>query len=180
MPKRQAKTKHVEPEDIDDLEDIDEGAESSFSECDSEEEHNFLAGKDPDFELDSNEDWVPPSKTSRAEDPVSEEEEPVAETSGTQRGKGAARSRGRGRGRGRGQGRGRGRGRGRSHSRQESGGTEPWHGTDIQDTIPPQPTFRPMRTPGPQLISTQYSILQLFQLFITRSILLTVVANIQQ
>ncbi|KAG5281772.1 hypothetical protein AALO_G00048630 [Alosa alosa] len=92
------KANESQPEDIDDLEDIDEGEESNFSECDSEEEQNFLAGKDPGFELDSDEDWAPPSKKTRAEDPVSEEEEPVAETSGTRRGKGAARSRGRGRG----------------------------------------------------------------------------------
>ncbi|KAG5276752.1 hypothetical protein AALO_G00109310, partial [Alosa alosa] len=98
------------------------------------------------------------AKKTRAEDPVSEEEEPVAEISGTRRGKGAARSRERGRGRGRGQGRG----RGCSHSRQESGDAEPWLRTDIQDTIPPQPTFRPMRTPGPQRISAQYTILELF------------------
>lgn len=104
------------------------------------------------------------------DDPV-EEEDPVAETSGSRRGKGAA-----GRARGRAKGTARGRGRGRGRGREKSG--EPWLDTNVDDTIPPQPTFRPKRDPGPQLIPTQsYTPLQLFQLFATRAILETVVAN---
>ncbi|XP_034453554.1 uncharacterized protein LOC117769069 [Hippoglossus hippoglossus] len=56
---------------------------------------------------------------------------------------------------------------------------ERWHDDDVQDITPPQPTFRPTRSPGPQLICTAtYTVLQLFQLFFTNSILQTIIQNV--
>ena len=55
---------------------------------------------------------------------------------------------------------------------------ERWHDVDVQDITPQQPTFRPTRSPGPQLICTAtYTVLQLFQLFFTNSILQTIIQN---
>lgn len=55
---------------------------------------------------------------------------------------------------------------------------ETWHNVDKDDTEPPQPVFRPARTPGPQLLLTaSYTALQLFQLFFSTSVLQTIVQN---
>ncbi|KAJ8367578.1 hypothetical protein AAFF_G00314670 [Aldrovandia affinis] len=80
-------------------------------------------------------------------------------------------------------GRGRGRARGSSSSSSSShAGTstsgEGWNDVDEPDITPPQPTFRPTRTPGPQLIGVAtYTALQLFQLFFTNSVLQTIIQN---
>ncbi|XP_063071854.1 piggyBac transposable element-derived protein 4-like [Engraulis encrasicolus] len=47
---------------------------------------------------------------------------------------------------------------------------------DVDDIIPPQPSFNPARAPGPQVVGgVQYTILQLFMLFMTRNTLQTIV-----
>uniref|UniRef100_A0A3Q2VE55 PiggyBac transposable element-derived protein domain-containing protein n=1 Tax=Haplochromis burtoni TaxID=8153 RepID=A0A3Q2VE55_HAPBU len=76
----------------------------------------------------------------------------------------------------------RGRGRGRTGSSQAempaSTSEEGWNDTDAPDIIPPQPTFRPIKSPGPQIIPTaSYTLLQLFQLYFTNSMLLTIIKN---
>ncbi|CAK6961990.1 piggyBac transposable element-derived protein 4-like [Scomber scombrus] len=49
---------------------------------------------------------------------------------------------------------------------------EPWLGIDVEDITPPQPVFRPARTPGPQLLGgVDYSNLDLFHLFISKTML---------
>ncbi|KAF7214334.1 piggyBac transposable element-derived protein 4 [Nothobranchius furzeri] len=55
-----------------------------------------------------------------------------------------------------------------------------WNDTQVEDITPPQPTFRPLRPPGPQLSSTSYRPLQLFQLYFTNSVLLTIIQNTNQ
>uniref|UniRef100_A0A671KYI7 PiggyBac transposable element-derived protein domain-containing protein n=1 Tax=Sinocyclocheilus anshuiensis TaxID=1608454 RepID=A0A671KYI7_9TELE len=51
-----------------------------------------------------------------------------------------------------------------------------WNGVDVPEVTPPQPTFRPTKSPGPQLIRTaNYTVLQLFQLVFTNSMLLTII-----
>ncbi|KAJ8249473.1 hypothetical protein GJAV_G00235830 [Gymnothorax javanicus] len=175
MPYRQGKTKLTEEEGAKEEEkresdievDTKEIEESEISQ-DSSSFIDFLEGKDPDFECDSDEDWEPE---------VQRREESAAgsSTSTPQRGKtpvGAAR-----RARGRTPKSSRG-GRRRAPDPQATAGAQTWLGVDTEDPMPPQPTFRPARTPGPQIIQeAKYTILQLFQLFITNSILRTVVEN---
>lgn len=56
-----------------------------------------------------------------------------------------------------------------------------WSDTTEPDIIPPRPIFRPSRTPGFQLISTvTYSCVELFQMFLTTSTILTILANTNQ
>ncbi|KAL2102833.1 hypothetical protein ACEWY4_002001 [Coilia grayii] len=75
-------------------------------------------------------------------------------------------------------GRGRGRGRRREKGRRETGSSEQWQGTDVEDITPEQPVFKPARVPGPQILSgVQYSVLQLFLLFISNTTLQTIVNN---
>ncbi|XP_075948068.1 uncharacterized protein LOC142950046 [Anarhichas minor] len=53
-----------------------------------------------------------------------------------------------------------------------------WNDADDPDITPPQPTFRPTRTPGPQLRRrATYTALRLFQLFFPNSTLQTIVQN---
>ncbi|XP_055074466.1 piggyBac transposable element-derived protein 4 [Misgurnus anguillicaudatus] len=53
-----------------------------------------------------------------------------------------------------------------------------WHTADEPDIEPTPPCFRPMRNPGPQLLSSaSYSPLQFFQLFFSSSTMLKIVAN---
>ncbi|XP_008395374.1 piggyBac transposable element-derived protein 4-like [Poecilia reticulata] len=55
---------------------------------------------------------------------------------------------------------------------------EGWREVDEADVAPCLPTFRPLRTPGPQLIMmAPYTALDLFQLFFTKSALQTIVKN---
>uniref|UniRef100_UPI003AAFBAF3 piggyBac transposable element-derived protein 4-like n=1 Tax=Centroberyx gerrardi TaxID=166262 RepID=UPI003AAFBAF3 len=55
---------------------------------------------------------------------------------------------------------------------------ERWHDENEADIEPPQPIFRPSRTPGPQLSATSsYTPLQLFQLFFSTSVLKTIIKN---
>ncbi|XP_053187732.1 piggyBac transposable element-derived protein 4-like [Scomber japonicus] len=55
---------------------------------------------------------------------------------------------------------------------------EPWLGIDVEDITPTQPTFYPMRTPGPQLLGgVNYSILDLFHHFISKTMLQGIVRN---
>ncbi|XP_052010391.1 piggyBac transposable element-derived protein 4-like [Xyrauchen texanus] len=79
-------------------------------------------------------------------------------------------------------GRGWGKGRGAGSSSQAGMSTstsgERWNDVDVPDITPPQPTFRPNNSPGPQLIrSATYTAMQLFQLFFTNSILQTIIQN---
>nr|XP_055075682.1 piggyBac transposable element-derived protein 4-like [Misgurnus anguillicaudatus] len=56
--------------------------------------------------------------------------------------------------------------------------TAKWNVSTDEDITPQPPVFRPFRTPGPQLIlSTSYTVLQLFQLFFSTSMLQTIVKN---
>ncbi|XP_026147951.1 piggyBac transposable element-derived protein 4-like isoform X2 [Mastacembelus armatus] len=53
-----------------------------------------------------------------------------------------------------------------------------WHDMSEADVDPPRVSFRPARTPGPQLIPTStYIPLELFQLFFTSTVLQTILAN---
>ncbi|MGL4646783.1 MAG: hypothetical protein ACRCVL_06715, partial [Cetobacterium sp.] len=73
---------------------------------------------------------------------------------------------------------GRGRARGRSTPEQSSGPEGAWQGTDVEDITPDQPSFHPARTPGGQLMGgVQYTVLQLFTLFMTNDILQVIVNN---
>ena len=55
---------------------------------------------------------------------------------------------------------------------------ERWNDVDVPDITPPQPTFAPKNPPGPQLDQTaSYTVLELFQLFFTNSVLHTIVQN---
>ncbi|XP_030607770.1 piggyBac transposable element-derived protein 4-like [Archocentrus centrarchus] len=73
--------------------------------------------------------------------------------------------------------------RGRSRSSTRGGNTstpaaDRWHGVEVPDIMPPQPTFCPSRTPGAQLVmSAAYSAVELFQLFFTADMLQKLLAN---
>ncbi|XP_041920753.1 piggyBac transposable element-derived protein 4-like [Alosa sapidissima] len=55
---------------------------------------------------------------------------------------------------------------------------EAWNGTDEEDIAPEPPSFRPARTPGAQLLNgVSYTVLDLFQCFLSNSILQTIVIN---
>ncbi len=55
---------------------------------------------------------------------------------------------------------------------------ERWNGVDVPDVTPPQPTFRPTNSPGPKLMRTAtYTVLQLYQLFFSNSLLQTIIKN---
>ncbi|XP_067101180.1 piggyBac transposable element-derived protein 4-like [Osmerus mordax] len=55
---------------------------------------------------------------------------------------------------------------------------ERWNDVDVPDITPPQPTFAPTNPPGPQLDQTAtYTVLELFQLFFTNSVLQTIIQN---
>ncbi|KAA8589932.1 hypothetical protein FQN60_013297, partial [Etheostoma spectabile] len=76
------------------------------------------------------------------------------------------------RGRPRGRPRGRAAGGRRSTPEQSPAPGDAWQGTDVEDVPPRQPIFRPARTPGNQLAGgSQYSVLQLFQLFMSNETL---------
>ncbi|XP_068451459.1 piggyBac transposable element-derived protein 4 [Clinocottus analis] len=120
----------------------------------------------------SDQDWEPDTKRPRGaeqQDNTSSEEEPHPPT--TQRGSASSR---RPRGRGRGW-----RGMRSSEARLLTSTTEEsWNDIDVQDIMPPLPTFRPTHPPGPKLIcTTTYTALQLFQLYFTNSTLQTIIKN---
>ncbi|KAL1252136.1 hypothetical protein QQF64_019932 [Cirrhinus molitorella] len=53
-----------------------------------------------------------------------------------------------------------------------------WKSTDEPDIEPPQPVFKPRQKPGPRLVSSEScSPLQYFELFFSKSVLRTIVAN---
>lgn len=53
-----------------------------------------------------------------------------------------------------------------------------WNISADEDITPQAPVFRPSRTPGPQLLSTaSYTVLQLFQLFFSSTMMETIVKN---
>ncbi|XP_046728478.1 piggyBac transposable element-derived protein 4-like isoform X2 [Silurus meridionalis] len=55
---------------------------------------------------------------------------------------------------------------------------EKWNKSTDEDITPQPPVFRPSRTPGPQLNPTaSYTVLQLFQLFLSTSVLQTILIN---
>lgn len=135
----------------------------------------------------SDEDWEPEvsrGRIRRQEDRGGDEEEEDSTSASTRtpsRGRATARGRGRGRtrgqrgGRGRGQRGGRGRGHGSAVAEEEDGA---WLDEDTEDILPPQPTFRPSRKPGPQLLQgAMYTALQLFRLFMTDDMLRTLLQN---
>ncbi|XP_057178449.1 piggyBac transposable element-derived protein 4-like [Triplophysa rosa] len=202
MAKRMIKTKFTLDEVVeectrrnsDQSEDDISDEESDVSSIDTVAEDLFLDGGDVTLDKQSNEtdeDWEPSSKkpyTNRQDDSTSSEDKP--QTSPTQRDSASKRPRGKGRARGRGKGRARGRGKGRARGRGRTASTsgqaemsiptseERWNDVDVPDVTPPQPTFRPTKSPGPQLIRTaNYTALQLFQLFFTNSVLLTIIKN---
>ncbi|XP_047677674.1 piggyBac transposable element-derived protein 4-like [Tachysurus fulvidraco] len=151
-------------------------AESDLS-TDSEADEDFLNGRDPDLELEpesSDSDWQPERKRPKRT-PVTVEEEDLEPqpSSSTQ-----PASQGRERGRGRGRGRGRAGGRAGGRSTPSSGLEGAWQGTDVEDITPDQPSFLPARTPGGQLMGgVKYTILQLFSLFMTNTIVKDIMNN---
>ncbi|KAM9342333.1 piggyBac transposable element-derived protein 4-like [Pholidichthys leucotaenia] len=161
--------------------------DSTSDDHDSVAEEMFVEGLDVVLDTqtsdeDSGEEWKldhsSASKQRRREQQESSSEE---ETPTSKRGRQMWRGR-RGRGRGRGKrGRGGKSGDGSPHpgtSASPSLAEERWHDIDTPDTIPPQPIFRPKKTPGPQLILTaSYTTVQLFQLFFTNSVLDQIVEN---
>ncbi|XP_057211316.1 uncharacterized protein LOC130567325 [Triplophysa rosa] len=186
MAKRMIKTKFTLDEVVeectrrnsDQSEDDISDEENDVSSIDTVAEDLFLDGGDVTLDKQSNEtdeDWEPSSKkpyTNRQDDSTSSEDKP--QTSPTQRDSASKRPRG--------IGRARGRGRTASTSGQAEmsipTSEERWNDVDVPDVTPPQPTFRPTKSPGPQLIRTaNYTALQLFQLFFTNSVLLTIIKN---
>lgn len=55
---------------------------------------------------------------------------------------------------------------------------ERWRGVETPDVTPPQPSFCPSRAPGSQVnVSSPYNAADLFQLFFTNTLLLTIIKN---
>ncbi|XP_034712874.1 piggyBac transposable element-derived protein 4 [Etheostoma cragini] len=140
-------------------------SEDSVDSVDSEAEEDFPDGWDPDPELEpveSDSDWQPEAKRPRQtpRSPVVEGEaeeelefQPSTSTPPARRGRGRAGGR-------------------RSTPEQSSAPGGAWQGTDVEDITPRQPIFRPACRPGNQLAGgLQYSVLQLFQLFMSKEIL---------
>ncbi|XP_056626755.1 piggyBac transposable element-derived protein 4-like [Triplophysa dalaica] len=169
--------------------------DSSGSSVDSLEDAMFGDGLDPVLDRPSNdtdEDWCPESsaelrKRSRQPSSSSGTTSSASPSAAAANGTGKGRTRGgrerggRARGRRARGGRARG-GRGRwsqsVHALSPSTSQEKWHNVDEDDKEPPQPVFRPARTPGPQLLFTaSYTALQLFQLFFSTSVLQTLIHN---
>ncbi|XP_040890251.1 piggyBac transposable element-derived protein 4 [Toxotes jaculatrix] len=148
---------------------VDSAAEDMFPEGDDLDKQNDSTYSET--ESDSDASYSPPAKrsrTTRASSSSSSEDTTTPSRRSTRKA----------RGRGRGKGKGRGRGRGSSSRQEETQSEERWCGVDEPDITPPQPTFRPARPPGLQhLATTNYSALQLFQLFFSNSILQTIVNN---
>ncbi|KAK9532194.1 hypothetical protein VZT92_009592 [Zoarces viviparus] len=155
-----------------------EGSEMSSA---SETEAMLLHGGDitidkQSSDVDSDQDWEP--DTSR---PVSKRPHRVEQQDSTSSGeephpptpqRGSASSR-----RPRGSAPGR-RGRGTGSSSQDGTSGQRWNDVGIPDITPPQPTFGPARSSGPQLTRTAtYTALQLFQLYFTNSVLQTIIEN---
>lgn len=72
-----------------------------------------------------------------------------------------------------------GRRRSRGRGAVSSGITEArWHSSDEPDITPPEAVFRPARTPGPQLLTTEsYSVLELFRQFFSSTACQTIIQN---
>lgn len=75
-------------------------------------------------------------------------------------------------------GRGRGKARRIDQPKEISSCKGLWLDSTHSDTVTNQPIFRPLRPPGPQLLeSATYTALNLFQLFITNSMLQSIIVN---
>ncbi|XP_049445727.1 piggyBac transposable element-derived protein 4-like isoform X1 [Epinephelus fuscoguttatus] len=171
----------------------DSGAEvseedSEISSDDSVAEAMFLGGEDITLdqqpsEEDSDVEWEPDSspagKRPREEqDSSSSGEEQPTPTSKRGSTTPSRRSGGRGPGRGRRRWRVVAAGARTSQTGLSTSPEEKWNDVDEPDITPPQPTFRPIRSPGPQLIRTAtYTALQLFQLFFTDTVIKTITQN---
>lgn len=180
MPKRSMKAKHTA------LEDAEEYWKSSDDESACGEIHAFETGseacsadsedddsEDSELKLDeSDTEWEPVKKSLRRSTESEEQRGtfPLHTSTSTtppavRAALGAVR-----------RGRGKGRGRGKQTYKAEDG--TQWQSTEVEDILPPQPAFKPRRPPGPQLITgASYSVLQLFQQFISNSILQTIIHN---
>ncbi|XP_030578579.1 piggyBac transposable element-derived protein 4 isoform X2 [Archocentrus centrarchus] len=113
--------------------------------------------------------WEPGTRTAEVpEDTDEQTSESEPDTVPRQaRGTPAKRARNRGRGRARGGG---------ATTTAETG--QRWYDDQDPDITPTQPTFRPLRNPGSQLITiADYSVLDLFQLFFTKTVLQTIINN---
>ncbi|XP_041639072.1 piggyBac transposable element-derived protein 4-like [Cheilinus undulatus] len=170
MTKRTKKTKHTVPEP---LNSGDKEQERDESEGEMSEE----VDRQPS-DVGSDSEWEPPLVSKRPRGGEGQESSSVAESSPPAFKRCASSKK---KPRGTRKGRGRGRGRGINSSSSQASSETPgqgWNGVDVPDIVPPQPIFRPARTPGPQLILTSsYTALQLFQLFLTKPSLKTIVQN---
>ncbi|XP_030585237.1 activating transcription factor 7-interacting protein 1 isoform X2 [Archocentrus centrarchus] len=146
----------------DDVSEVD----SNISDVDSVAEDMFLEGKDAILDRQSEElldpAWEPDTRTAEVpedtDDEQTSESEPDAvpcQARGTQASKRARRG---------------------AITTAATG--QRWYDVQTPDITPTQPTFCPLRNPGSQLISTaDYSALDLFQLFFTKTVLQTIVDN---
>ncbi|XP_047431485.1 piggyBac transposable element-derived protein 4 [Mugil cephalus] len=137
---------------------------SGLSETESMSEDTFLQ-EDSAVEMQPSDCWAPLSGSSS----LSEDEPPPVKKTPT-RTKRIRRVTSRWRDRGR--------GRTSSPAGTSANTEERWNDVTTPDITPPQPTFRPVHPPGTKLISTgSYTALHLFQLFMTNSVLQTIVRN---
>ncbi|XP_056090430.1 piggyBac transposable element-derived protein 4-like isoform X2 [Rhinichthys klamathensis goyatoka] len=144
---------------------------------DSVRQAAYEAGEDPDFDLDSGDEWQPdlPCTSSKEVVPPHTSKTPTLSVGDSVRqprrgGTPSMQTRGRAPSV---------RGMKRSASvMSEDGGTERWNDCSLEDEVPALPNFLPKRNPGAQLVMDRiYSPLQLFQLFFSSSVVETIVNN---
>ncbi|XP_064831492.1 uncharacterized protein LOC135546848 [Oncorhynchus masou masou] len=162
-----SKTRYTNVEMI--LEEIDRDSETDLAEIedsisshsfDSETEDFFWNGEDIVLDCGTDSDWEPPvprcpppSEAGSSCTPAVSGSTPPGSSRGVKRKRGSVPPTNR--------------------------GTEGrWHTVLEDDVEPPQPTFRPIRKPGPQVNPTSnYTPLQLFQLYFTTSVVGSLVSN---